>query len=162
MGRAGGPECAFEQCARLRDSMAEVQTRQLQLPGKVAHVVARGGQHMHPAGGQILGPSLREIVPIAHDEPVPHPVREGPEQFAIIDHGSGESNPAPASRFSALHVQLTAILPAHPGLRRARPGPQGAMLTYPGDVTDGDRRGILRHDGIRALGLLIAVQQEGQ
>jgi len=32
MGRAGGPERAFEHCVQLLDAMAEVQTRQLQLP----------------------------------------------------------------------------------------------------------------------------------
>jgi hypothetical protein len=36
------------------------------------------------------------------------------------------------------------------------------MLAYPGDVTDSDRRGILQHEGIRAFGLLIAVQHEGK
>jgi hypothetical protein len=127
MGRAHGPKRAFEKCAQLLDSMAELQTHQRKRTGHVAHVVARSGQHLHPAGGQVLGRGLREIASIAHDDPVLHPPGKRITEGTIIGRGSGEIKAAQASRFITLHAELTASPPAHAGLRRARPGPKGAI-----------------------------------
>ena len=81
---------AFQELKELLHAVAQLETRQLKLTGEVTHIFAGGGQEIHAALGQLFGLGLREIAPIAYDNAVFEPTREGVERLTIIDGGGGE------------------------------------------------------------------------
>ena len=120
--RTNSPERILEKGEAFLHAMVQLETRQLELASEVAHIFARSRQQIDAALGQRAGLGLRERAPIADDDPVLHPAREGIGQFVTIHGGGGQSKPAEPLRLITLHMQLEAIPPAHPVLGLARPG----------------------------------------
>src|SRR5215213_8745079 len=125
MGRAYGAKGTFQELKQLLDAMAELQARELQRTGQVAHSLAGGGEEIHAALGKLAGLGLGEIAAIAHDNPVVEPARERSKPLAVIDRGGGEIKGTEAPRFVTRHMQLKAIPPAQAVLRLPRPVPKG-------------------------------------
>jgi hypothetical protein len=114
-------------CVVVFHPMAELETRQRKRTGHLPHSLTGGGQQIDAALSEILRFGLREGPAIADHDAILEPTGEGIEELAIIDGRGGEIKAAQASRFITLHTELTASPPAHAGLRRARPGPKGAI-----------------------------------
>ena len=160
MSRAHGPEGTFQECKQLLDPMAQLQARELKLAGEVTHILTGGGEEIYAALGEIFGLGLREIAPVAHDNPVFEPAGEWVKKLAVIDRGSSEIERTQAPGFVTLHMQLKAIPPAHAVLGLARPVSKGAVLSAPRDMAHGNGGRVLQDNGIRPLGKAITMEQQ--
>jgi len=157
MCRANSTEGSLEKRAQFFHPIAHLETHHLKLVSEEAHVRARRNQPIYPVLRQLLG--LCEIAAIAHDNAVSHPAREGGQVvFAIIDRGRGQLKAAESPGFVTLDIQLKAVPPPHTVLGFVRPLPKGAVLARARHVTDGNRRGVLPHDGIWSLGVAVAIE----
>ena len=85
MGSAHGPERTLQELKEFLDPMAQLPACELKLAGQRAHILAGGGQQIHAALGERFGLGLPEIAPVAHDNPVFEPAREGVKKLAVID-----------------------------------------------------------------------------
>ena len=52
MGGTHSPKGAFHKCKKLLHPLPELEAGKLKLTGKVAHILARGGQLIHAASGE--------------------------------------------------------------------------------------------------------------
>ena len=118
---------------------------------------AGGGKQIHAALRQLSGLGLRESPAVAHPNAVLHPAREGIAPLAIIDRRRGQSKATEPPGILTLHVQLHPLPPAQAVLGLAGPRPERAVLAGPRHVTDRNGRGVLQDNGIRPLGVAIAV-----
>src|SRR5262249_55047893 len=65
-------------------------------------------------------------------------------------------------RLTSLHMDLKPVPPSHASHGLPSPIPKGPMLTDTGNMTHGNGRGILQHDGIIPLGLPITIEPQGE
>jgi len=151
---------ALQECKECLHSVAQWEAGELKLTGQQAHILVRGGQQRHASGRKCFGLGLRARAAVAYDNPVVEPAGKGREQLAVIDRGRGEIKGAEAPCVITLHVQLQALPPAHAVLGFARPGPKGAVLNRPRDVTNRQGGRILQDNGIRPLGLAITLEPQ--
>ena len=89
MGRALSAKGAFQKCKEFLDPMPQLETRELKLTGHCAHIFAGGGEEIDATLGELFGLGLREIAPIAYNDPILHPARERIKELTIIDRGGG-------------------------------------------------------------------------
>jgi len=120
MGGTDRAEGVFQKREDLLHAVAQREAGELKLTRKRAHLLTRGGQQIHAAGGELSGPGLREIPPITDHDAILEPTRERLEELTVIARGGGEIKGAQAACLVTLDVQLKPVPPAHAILGLAR------------------------------------------